>query len=225
MGGAEDQGWGNWRGLGFVRLPRPGQAGAWVSARSRAVVLSVARGLLRLRFLPVVPTLGPHYLGHHRVEEDRACVDAPGPPQIAPNVGRFAGDLAIGKHEAEGLILGRGSGRDVTVPQAVDVAPLEEAGRGAKNEIHVAGDVTILEVLAAAICQNGILPAKKPAVAKRCAVTIQPDGQRLALGTGAVFKGDVLGREIVGINGSRGRAKGADGFAPRARQVRVQVIA
>src|SRR6266404_1562635 len=91
-------------------------------------------------------------------------MDAPGSAQIGPDFGRFTADSAVGEHVSEGLVLGRGSRSDVTVPQAMDVTALEEARSCAKNEIHMARDIAILKILTAAIRQNRILPAPKPAV-------------------------------------------------------------
>src|SRR5260370_39425909 len=96
------------------------------------------------------------------------------------------------------------------------VAALEEARGRAENEIHVARDVAVLEIVPATIRQDRVLPAKEAAVAERRAVAVQSDGQGLALGAGAVFEGDIFGGEIVCVNDRRRRAKSADGFAGRA---------
>jgi hypothetical protein len=54
----------------------------------------------------------------------------------------------------------------------MNVAALEEAGGRAENKIYVARDVAVLEIVPAAIRQDGVLPAKEPAVAKRRAVAV-----------------------------------------------------
>ena len=79
----------------------------------------------------------------------------------------------------------------------MDVAFFKPCSCRAKNEIDVPADVTIFEILPAAIEQNRVLPADKTAVAKRGAVAIDPDRERLADGPGGVFKRQVLGGKIV----------------------------
>ena len=101
----------------------------------------------------------------------------------------------------------------------MDVALLEKVRCRAKNEVNMPRDVAALEVMAATIGENRILPAEKPAVAKHHAVAINADGQRLAHGSGGVFKRDVFRREIVRINLRRRRAERADGFAVLADEL------
>ena len=79
----------------------------------------------------------------------------------------------------------------------MDVAFFEPGRRGAKNKIDVPADVTIFEILPAAIEQDRVLPAEKTAVAERGVVAIDADGERLADGSGGVFKRQVLGGKIV----------------------------
>ena len=56
------------------------------------------------------------------------------------------------------------------------------------------------------------------------AVAINSDCECLADGAGRVFKSYVFGGEIIRIDDSRWRAKGADWFAVFANHIRVQVI-
>src|SRR5947209_422331 len=119
---------------------RPGRARTRVRARPRAVVFGVARGLLALRLIPVVPADGAHDLRHLRVQINHAGERSPRPPQISFDGGSLARYLAVREDEAERLVLRSGGGGDVAVAQAVYAAALEEGGRAAEDEINVARD-------------------------------------------------------------------------------------
>src|SRR5947209_13297737 len=206
-----------------VQLARPGHARTRVRARPRAVVLGVARRLLALRLIPVVPAGGTHDLRHPCVEIDDAGERTPRSAQVGSDRRRLARDTAVREDEAERLAFGSGGGGDVAVSEAVYVAALEEGGCAAEDEVHVARDVAVLEVLPPAVEQNRVLPAEEAAVAERDAVAVNAQGERLPDGAGGVLEGEVLGGEVVGVNVGRGRAERADGQARRPREVRVQV--
>src|SRR5450759_2777486 len=78
---AEDLSRRNGCGFGLRQLLRPVHAPLWAAAGTGAVELGVARGLVRLGFFPIVPAFRADDLGHFRVQEDRARVNPPGPPQ------------------------------------------------------------------------------------------------------------------------------------------------
>ncbi len=82
----------------------------------------------------------------------------------------------------------------------MDMAMLIKFGGAAKNKIHCSGDITILVIMPSPVAENGVLPSEEPAVTENKTVTIQPHGQRLALGTGGILKRKVLGHKIVRIN-------------------------
>ena len=77
----------------------------------------------------------------------------------------------------------------------------------------MAFDVAVVEILASTIEENGVLPAKKLTVMKRGAVAIHANSQCLANRAGIVGKGDILGGEIIRIDGGGRRVKSADGLA------------
>src|SRR5262249_18279662 len=149
------------------------------SAGAGGVELRVAGGFFGFGLPPVVPAFGPDDRGHFGVEEDGAGVDAPGSAEIGFYF-RRASDFAVGEHETVGLYVGRRSGGDIAVAQAMDVAFLEKGGGGAEDEIHVAGDVAVLKIMAAAIGENGVLPAEEAAMAEDGAVAVKTDGEGLA---------------------------------------------
>src|ERR1017187_680925 len=122
------------------------------------------------------------------------------------------------------MFLRRRSGSDVTVRQAMNVAILEERGGAAKDEIHVPRYVAVLEVLATAVHQDGVLPTEEPAVAKHHAVAINANRQSLPDGTRGILKGDVFHREIVRIDHRRRRAERADWLAVHPQKSRVEVV-
>src|SRR5262249_44079517 len=94
----------------------------------------------------------------------------------------------------------------------------------AENEIDVAGNITIFEVLPSAVHQYRVLPAEKTAFSKNHPVAIDADGQGLPYRTGRVLESDVLGGEVVGINNSWRGAEGSARFPVRPDHVRLQVV-
>src|SRR5262245_58827094 len=88
---------------------------------SRVLSLRKSSRFLPFGFVPVVPTVGPHHVAHlGRYKRDRRVI-APGPAEIRLHAGR-AGDLAIPKHKPELLVLRSRRGRNVAVPQTMDLA-------------------------------------------------------------------------------------------------------
>src|SRR5690349_9178201 len=86
------------------------------------------------------------------------------------------------------------------------------------------GDVAVLKILASAIYENRVLPAKKAAVTKYDSVTFDTNGERLPDRASRVYEGNVLNREIVGIDECRRRAKCPNRFAVRTNHVGVEVV-
>ena len=77
------------------------------------------------------------------------------------------------------------------------VAMLEKGAACAEDEIHMACDVAVLKILAATIQKNCVLPTQKAAVAKDNAVAVNSHGQSLTDRASGIFKGNILGGEIV----------------------------
>src|SRR5262249_45702094 len=125
------------------------------------------------------------------------------------------------KDKTERLIIVSRGGRDVTVPQAVNVTTLEPGRGSAKDEIDMAGNVAIFEVLAATIEENCVLPTEKATASKKKAVAIPTNRQRLADRPRRVLKSYVFKRDIVGIDLRRRRAKGRDDLTVTANHVRM----
>src|SRR5262249_23553168 len=90
---------------------------------------------------------------------------------------------------------------------------LKPADCASKNEIDMARNVTAFEVVPSAVCEDGVLPAKKSAMAKSNAIAVNANRQRLPNRTGGILERDILGAKIVCIDKGRGRAKSADWFA------------
>src|SRR5262249_22620601 len=201
----------------------PGNARRGISPRPAAAELRVAGSLFRFGLLPVVPAFRPDNGGHFCVQERGAGINPPWTSQVGFHLRRFTSDIAVRKNKAERLILRGGGGSDVSVAQTMDVTPLKKIRGGAEDEIDVAGDVAVLEIVAPAIGQDRILPAEKTAVPERHPVPVNADRQSLAFGTGAVFKSKVLGRKIVRIDGGGWRVKSPDRLAVRAGQPGKQI--
>src|SRR5262249_62241895 len=102
--------------------------------------------------------------------------------------------------KTERLVGGRRSGGYVTVTQTVNVAALEESRRRAENEIHVARDVAVFKILAAAIDQDRVLPAQKAAILETHAVAVHAQSQRLPAGPGGGFGRDCVAREAAALH-------------------------
>ena len=95
----------------------------------------------------------------------------------------------------------------------MDVASLEVRRCAAENEIHVAGDVRVGEVVAPAVEKDRVLPAQEAAVPEHHAVAVHADRQRLADRPGRVLERQVLGGEIVRVDLHRRRPERADRLA------------
>ncbi len=212
------------RSFGLRQLLRPVHPLAGVATRTGAVEFGVPRRLVRLRLFPIVPSLGPDHFGHFGVQEDGAGMYSPGPAQVSARFGPLASDGAIRKYKSIRLVGRRGSGRDVTITQALNVALLKPCCRRAEYEIHVAADVAILKILPAAVQQNGVLPAQKPAVAKRRAVPVHANRQRLPDRAGRILDRDVFRCKIVRVNQRRRGAERADGLAIEIGESGVQIV-
>src|SRR5262249_61160906 len=97
--------------------------------------------------------------------------------------------------KTERLVGGRRSGGYVTVTQTMNVAALEESRRRAEDEIHVARDVAVFKILAAAIEQDRVLPAQKKAFAERDGVDVHSESRGVPDGPGGAFKRRVRRRQ------------------------------
>ena len=103
--------------------------------------------------------------------------------------------------------------------ERADLAAVEERAGVAEDEIHVAFDVAVREILAAAVGVEGVLVAEEADVAEDGAVAgdLDCDGLRTfgkrTVARVAVFKGEVLGIEIVAGDGGGGGERGAAGGA------------
>ena len=69
-----------------------------------------------------------------------------------------------------------------------------------KDEIDVAFDVTVFEELTASIDKQSVLPAKKATVLKDRAISVDQERNCLRSRAERIFKRDVLGAKVVGIN-------------------------
>ena len=87
--------------------------------------------------------------------------------QVGLHFRGFARDLAGRKDKAIALLLGSRGGCDVTVAPGMNATSLEESRSCSKDEIDVSGDERILEVVPAAVQQNGVLPSQKAAIAEK----------------------------------------------------------
>src|ERR1017187_5985535 len=93
----------------------------------------------------------------------------------------------------------------------------ERLSRSAKDEVHGALDITLVEILAGGLCQQGVLVTQEPAVPKDPAVAPDGESQRLPPGGGRVLEGEVLGSEVVCLNEDGGGAEGDQRTAVGAR--------
>ena len=67
----------------------------------------------------------------------------------------------------------------VALPFAVNRAVFKDRRRGSKDEIDVAFDVAVFEVVATAVNKQRILPAEKATILKRSALGIDKQRHRL----------------------------------------------
>src|SRR5258708_31755165 len=105
----------------------------------------------------------------------------------------------------------------------MNMAFLEERGGAAKDEIDMPADVTSLEILAAPVYEERVLPAKEAAVAKHRTVAVDAYRQRLPFGTGRILERDVLRRKVVGIDYSRRGSERRDRLAVKSDQPSVKI--
>ena len=98
---------------------------------------------------------------------------------------------------------GRGGG-EISLVLAADFAVIEN-GRGfSEDEIDVAFDIAVVEIIAAvAVGEDRVLPAEEPAIVERDSVAGDFDGQGLAVRAEGVLEGDVLGGEIIAEDAGR----------------------
>ena len=191
-------------------------------AGTDAVKFGITRGTVGFGLFPVVPALRPDDTGHSAIQPDDAGINSPGPAEISFDA-VLAVNVAMGKDEAKGLVLGCGGGGDITVAQTMNMAVFKPGGGRAKNEIHMAFNIAIVEELASAIEEDRILPAEKTAMPERVMVAIHPNGQGLSDGTGGVLEGDVFRGKMVGVNSGGGGFKGAEGFAIHVGHAGIQI--
>src|SRR5215204_5608246 len=97
-----------------------------------------------------MPSLRAHHTRHFRVQDHDVGEVAPWPPEIGLHV-RFPGDLAVREDKPIRVVIVSRSCGDVTTAKTMDVTTLKKCGGGTKYEIHMTGDVAILEILPAAI--------------------------------------------------------------------------
>ena len=176
----------------------------------------------RAQACPSCASRRAHDVSHLGVQEDDVGEVAPG----AAEVGLHGSDSAVtfrGEHEPIRLLGRRRRGGEIAVAPGVEPAALEERRRAAEDEIDMTRDERVFEVVAAAIEKDGVLPAEEAAVAKRHAIAVDPDRERLPDGAGGVLERQVLGGEVVGVDDGGGRAERADrqavGPEPGRRQV------
>lgn len=135
-------------------------------------------------------------------------VGTPGPAEEdATFHGSGGGEAAIEKDEAEWLFFGRAGGGDVAICFRMDGAVFEDGGAGRVDEVAMALDVAVAEVVAArgvsvGIRAQGVLPAEETAVVEGAAVATQVTGQGLHAGfeRGGVFEGEIVAGDIAGID-------------------------
>ena len=106
--------------------------------------------------------------------------------------GGVAGEFAVHEDEAEGVVLRGAGGGDVTTVAAVDFAIGEPGGRGAVDEIYASGDGAVVEIVAAVVYHEGVLPAEDSALGEELAVAVDTvECEGLAVVAGRVFDGEV----------------------------------
>src|SRR5262245_52033501 len=104
------------------------------------------------------------------------------------------------------------------------MATLEVRGSATEDEVDMARDEGVLEVLPTAIEEDRVLPAQEPAVAEHHAIAVDAQREGLTDRSRGVLERQVLGREVVRVDDRRRRAERPDRLAVDARQVRVKVV-
>ena len=143
--------------LGGFEWAEPADAGVGGGSGSGVLPFVVAGGFFFFRVTPVIPALRPNGVGEAAFEKVDGGVGTPGATEVDFYIG-FRGDAAVRENVAEFFILTGGSGSDVAVVAAVDVALLEVGGGIAKDEIDAAGDFALIKKLALATDEEGVLP-------------------------------------------------------------------
>jgi len=105
----------------------------------------------------------------------------------------------------------------------VNVATLEQRRGAAEDEVDMPGDERVLEILAAAVQENGVLPAEETRVPEHRPVAVDAERERLADRPGGVLQGQVLGGEVIGVDHDGRRPERADRLPVRSGHVGVQV--
>ena len=161
----------------------------------------------------MVPAFGA-YVGRHCCnEKNRLGVVAPRTADVGFYFGGFAGDFAMHEDVAVGREVRSRGGCEIAAQTGVEGAAVEIGGGTAENEVGRARNITVFEVVAAAVDEKGVLVTEKTAAAENGTVAVDPDREGLAfLRAGGVGDGEILHREIVGVEDHGGRAEGGDGF-------------
>src|SRR5439155_18133511 len=132
---------------------------------------------------------------------------------------------AVEKEVAKVLRRRRARGGDETAVLAVDRAMIEHRRRASEDEIDAALDVTMIEILPAAVGVERVLPAEESAVAEDRAIAERFERDGLPGVAGGVFEGDVLGGEIAGVDERAGAPAGPNGLrGARAEEAGVPVV-
>ena len=159
----------------------------------------------------MVPPLGGYLARQLTVHEQRVAVVTPRTAEVELCHLVGDGDGAVVEDVAVGDILGCRGSSDVAVDLAVDMAVLEPCRRGSEDEVGGALDITIFKVHARARHSgvDGVLIAQQAAVQQNDAVSLGVEGHGLAELRGVVLDGDVLERDIVGVDTDGERAERA----------------
>ena len=161
----------------------------------------------------MVPAFGALVAGHFGQEKHGLSVVAPRAAEGGFCLGGFAGDVAVREDGAVGReVWGRG-GREIAAQKGVDRAAVEGGGGPAEKEIGRSGDRTVFDGVTAAVDEERVLIAEQTAAAKNGAVAVDADREGLALRrAGGVGEGEILQREVVGVEAHGGRTEGGGRF-------------
>src|SRR5207249_10803249 len=107
--------------------------------------------------------------------------------------GGVAGEPRAEEHESEGVVRRRAGGADEAAVLAADLASLEHGRPTAVDEVDPAFDVAVLEVLAALVDHQRVLPAEHPAVLEDRPVAVDAQRQPLAMVAGGGLERDLPG--------------------------------
>jgi hypothetical protein len=105
------------------------------------------------------------------------------------------------KNEASVLLIAGAVMRShITFAFAMNGATLKNCGRGSEDEVDVTFDVTVFEEVLSTIHEQRVLPTKETTVLKHGATRIDKQRHGLRAGAERVFKGQVLGAKIIGVD-------------------------